>query len=414
MGDKREIPNSWRTAADFHYRAASGRVHAVHGEGRLVGAYSTLGYLVGVALAGAEHQETCRLFSLSPRLQATLGLRATQAAEGGEQSDWLRRLRRLALDVTMNDLDADAFSSVEFTVEPPNRHQLDTFEFRECKFQQVLPNGDLVCTADVSGDTGTTRAICEACGMPDPWERCKHITHVETRAITSDSVGLLRRQCGGLCQINSSPEGGGLVYACRAGERKPDCFVPSLVVAPGALSAEKTAWPSADVTMSNVNTAWKARYGFMLFLVLRFDRLTVLRSPVASSPEYHHAVLALSEIMDEINEESLRGALPAGDTTQVQPGHTVSVLEAFLRYKGLPNADPVVRLLRDVHALRNLPPTHPADTEAARTAMKVASEMGFPYPVAQADWPRLWQATLGKFVKALDLLLADLEQMGKP
>ena len=236
MGDKPEIPSSWRTAAHFHYQAASDKVYEIEGswqEERGGDRSDGPAYGLDVQLVGSRQGGLQRLFYVTRVLYRELKTEAESRGDNVCGIRCVRQLRRLALDVTMEELHADRQTQDEFAVGIEQRDLLDRFAFRACQFQQALTNGDLVCTAGADGDCATTRAICEACGMPDPWERCEHITHVRTQAVTSDSIeGVLTLLCDAQCMLGRSPGGEGIPLLCRAGANAPDCFEPPVIARP--------------------------------------------------------------------------------------------------------------------------------------------------------------------------------------
>lgn len=387
--------NTSMVAADFLYQAAAAKLYHVRAEsGELGNALPTLAFDVKIKGPDQAEQIAYRRFVLP-----------LEPEDEAEKAPWLARLRRFALDVVVNELDADALAQEEFRVQKDQVGDGSRFEFRACDLQVERPNGDLVCTACIKGDHRATRAICEKCGMPDPWERCRHITHVQTWPIGADSISLLRRQCDGLCQIGAGPSAQ-VPQPCRAGGHQPKCFAPPMIKAPVAVETSGGALPGLDTVLNRLNTAWKRVFDYPLFVFASFEPLQALRMGVATAQDYHMGVLRLAEIIDSVNQEGLGKRL---EGALARREGTISALQAFMAKRPWPNQEMAIKLLRDTHSLRNLPPTHPVEWEAAEKAMAVARQMGFPYPVARADWPNLWRATLSGFERALELLLTDLE-----
>ncbi len=160
--------------------------------------------------------------------------------------------------------------------------------------------------------------------------------------------------------------------------------------------------------LSALNVEWKKAHGFKLFDLASFDPLDSLRGQCRTREDYHTRVLALAELMDDLNESALREVLPADRASSISPRHTLTVLEAYVAFLGYPNGGEAVTALRKVQRLRNLPPTHSADKGGSR-AIEELKALGFPYPVPAQDWPRVWGATLSLFTRGLQLLRDDLE-----
>ena len=178
-----------------------------------------------------------------------------------------------------------------------------------------------------------------------------------------------------------------------------------------AAHASAPADTSATALVSALNVEWKQTQGFKLFDLASFEPLDSLGGQCQDKKDYHARVLALAVLMKDLNESAMRETLSLDLLSSCQPGHTLSVLDVYVRHKGFPQGVEAVAALRKVQRLRNLPPIHRADDKAGFRAIEELKGLGFPYPVPEQDWSRAWQATLDLFSNGLQLLREDLEDL---
>ena len=396
-----------RRAANFFYIAADGRRYRV--SGRFVELAALQWVRFDLLVKSEDPTDTVgRVFCL-PKTWSMDVPPGNDPLGRDEESYWSVALRRFAIDQTVNDLDAGSLSEEPVELNPQMADSLRRFALRECDFQEMGEDGDLWCGKDASGIRETTLRICNECAVPDPWERCRYVCNVQTHGSPASGCVVMDRTCCADCQVGLTPlEVGGVPSHCRWTENPPQCFTPREIGAPRA-PAELDRAASAAGLLSHLNVAWKRSHGFPLFRPVSFAPLFELTASCANASEYHYRVLALAELMTALDKEGLRDQLDPDTATPIGKAHTLSLLGAVLTKLSYPNGETAVELLRNVYALRNLEPTHPPDWKAGETAMAAVGRLGFGPHIAQADWPRLWTATLAMFARGVELILRDVE-----
>jgi len=144
---------------------------------------------------------------------------------------WLRALRRYALDHVVQSLDAGTLKDPHHVV-IDDAQELSQWLPRRCEFMVPDVSGTL-CAVNAGDDAAATQSICDACMLPDKWERCARVSHPRTHPVRTDQEGIVGRECTALCELGNRPsEGGGVPHQCRwCGELTPRCFEPQLLQA---------------------------------------------------------------------------------------------------------------------------------------------------------------------------------------
>lgn len=223
---------TYRTAADFIYVSRDGRPYRVRGEkaGPLGGRRAWQSFCVRARPSEVQGGSTANVYWTTEDMKEYLSCRA-DVDEAGFALRWFRALRRYALQHAVAELDAGGLSGKHYAISYDDRAALESLMQRVCDFQDSAA-GDLFCGAvDPGTDRATTRTICEACTVPDQWERCANLSHIRTRPAVTQQGGIIRRECAALCQGGKHPDGA-IPDACRAGSGQPACFEPRVLEAP--------------------------------------------------------------------------------------------------------------------------------------------------------------------------------------
>jgi len=377
--------------------------------------------VTGQAMAGNLLEGTWIQYGLSaqphgtagPRVAKSYGLEsvclaAIQEADdplGGDPGQfWWSALRRFAVEQTLNELDMGQLTKDPFIVRIAALDSLRKYAFRTCLYQRNVEGVGLHCTVDYVGDPETTLLDCAKCSVPDEWSICAHLCHIKTKAMRSDQGWIARRSLGAMCQIGQKAPGG--IAGCKGSWRgEPVCFRPRIVQSPSI--AEGEGGSDLEDIFSSLNVEWKRVHGFPLFTLVSFQPLKHLRSECASSADFHSHIAAISEVLEKIDEASLRKALDSSRSRDIAARHTVSVLEAFLLAHHYASAKSAVGDIRAAQRLRNLPPTHGPDEGGVR-ALETLRELGIEWPIPRNDWPLAWQVVKSRFIRGLKLVLGEL------
>jgi hypothetical protein len=140
---------------------------------------------------------------------------------------WFGALRRYAIEHFCGEIAAGRLPSGEVLC---IESRLPTHLHRLCD-KQCEEAGSLFCLIEYGKPLPTTHAICDNCAVPEQWERCANITHVQMHPITTDQSGLERYDPSGLCKKGESSHGQ-VPFVCRIGKQTPPCFEPPVIEAP--------------------------------------------------------------------------------------------------------------------------------------------------------------------------------------
>jgi len=147
-----------------------------------------------------------------------------------DERAWARALRRYAIEHSLCELEQGHLSGGNFPIISRERQLLEPFLHRRCTWM-TESDGDLTCSKNAGGDPATTPAVCDACAVPDEFERCAHLCNVRTHPLTTDQHGVERRECQAQCRGDRAPSERALPHACHAGGGQR-CFEPPTICSP--------------------------------------------------------------------------------------------------------------------------------------------------------------------------------------
>ena len=225
-------PTDYFAWAEFRFMTGDGRQYEVAGQPetpqhRHVPVWQA--FVVDVQPSDASGASVQKWFIFTRQLGPFAPLGPDQDKDQLKLS-WLRALRRYALDCTTRELNKGGISESDELIGAARHQEVSQWLHKQCDLQGTR-NGDLICTADRSGDPATTVAVCERCVLPDPWERCAHLCHLRTTTVVTEHGGMVKRHATGQCQLGMQPCGN-IPEVCRAGPRPPQCFEPATLTAP--------------------------------------------------------------------------------------------------------------------------------------------------------------------------------------
>jgi len=223
----------WSTAAMFRYIDARGTKYLVRGEPGTVGSPRAIGVIVWQGFLVHVRPEEEQPISVTKCFILDLEFVEDMAGQP-DPSDadvrlkWLRALRRYALNSTLAALDAGTLTGGDHIVTPEMGQELPQWLPRRCEFMVPQMSGTL-CGVNAGDDAATTQSICDACGLPDKWERCARVTNRRTHPVRTAEEGIIARECTAQCDAGKQPsENGGVPQRCRFGQLTPPCFEPNL------------------------------------------------------------------------------------------------------------------------------------------------------------------------------------------
>jgi len=227
---------AWATAAQFRYIDPRGRTYVVLAEPddpmRFQRVRMWQGFRVDVYAHPQDEATTpvTNWFMVTIEVaEGRLGQR--DPTDRDIQLKWLRALRRYALNSTLAALDAGTLTDADHTITSNMREELSQWLPRRCEFMVPDVSGTL-CGVNARDDAATTQSICDACTLPDEWERCARVTNPRTHPVRTDQEGIIARECTAQCDAGKQPsDGGGVPHQCRWGELTPRCFEPQLLQA---------------------------------------------------------------------------------------------------------------------------------------------------------------------------------------
>ncbi len=231
MNNEEPYPVAW-----FHYRTQQGPQYEVKGTFIPPGCDPRIAHkLPWLALALAapeietgETSDASTLYWVTREMREDLLPPEAQDADAAAlDAQWFGALRRCAIEHFCGEIAAGRLPSDEFLC---IESQLPTYLHRLCD-QQCEEAGGLFCLIEHGKAHPTTRAICDNCAVPEQWERCANISHIQMHPITTVQSGLERYEPNGLCKKGESSHGQ-VPFVCRTGKQTPPCFEPTVIEAP--------------------------------------------------------------------------------------------------------------------------------------------------------------------------------------
>lgn len=202
---------------DFSYRSTGSGLHRVRGKFTPPREKQALRIVVSVLDFPEPGQRAATGLALSETVYADMGGDQRKASIG-------RALARAAADQALEQLDEGALDGLVHPILRKDAEWLGGFLHRGCEFQRKGARA-LSCTAARDPEEShVTEAECERCSLPEYWERCRHVTEVQTYR---ETVEKQRRdlRCAARCARGkpiSTPA------MCRPGGRP--CFAWGLFV----------------------------------------------------------------------------------------------------------------------------------------------------------------------------------------
>jgi hypothetical protein len=280
----------------------------------------------------------------------------------------------------------------------PNDAAAATKFEKSCVFM-VRGKTGLLCEVGRIGDdrmridppNATTLPICLACGHPDDHERCDELMHVTTTANLLGPANSLQagwhREAEGICGIgnrvlpdgvigNMTPELEKLrISRCRVGER--DCarlyWQP-----PAAPAFAKADGRELLREFDNLNLVINDRFGFRPVTYPHGETMARVANEARTPDEFAGAVSGLAALIGAMRWQGVEGP-------------SIQAMETFAKNRGVALDLRAVRVLRQVARLRQAPPVHFVEADAAAAA----TALGITYPPddPRAAWSRVQSIT---------------------
>ena len=173
LATRRVIAYNETIMMDFSYRSTATGVHRIRGSFKTPGDKQALRIVVRVLDFPEPGHASATGLALSDMVYEDMGGKEHRSAIG-------RALARAAAEEVVRQLDEGAVDGLVHPILRKDAEWLAGFRHRACEFQR--PGGRaLICTvARDPQESHVVTAECEHCPLPEFWERCRHLTEVQT------------------------------------------------------------------------------------------------------------------------------------------------------------------------------------------------------------------------------------------
>ncbi|MBI2656560.1 hypothetical protein HYX03_02385 [Candidatus Woesearchaeota archaeon] len=164
---------------------------------------------------------------------------------------------------------------------------------------------------------------------------------------------------------------------------------------------EKTAIEEIERTLNNINKISKAKWEFNLFKIKK-NLIEKLSSLANNEKEFIFQITTISSLIEAIDFGEFKKYITPSSNTEkeiIDKNQSIGMIELLLKNKNIDYDPSIIKNLRDLRDLRNIPPVH-----SSEKFKKVCRKFIKKLPNSDSDWSELSDIAFKKFRATIILL----------